>query len=99
MDWLKFDQENFLLDYFSVDWENLLKSNELIADNSTQMYSDQITMLSDTYALLKTMNKYKLKFSCKPWVTLGLQKSTSFRNKQLRNFINKEDLLLRGISY
>ena len=57
MDWLKFDQENFLLDYFSVDWENLLKSNELNADNSTQIYSDQITMLSDTYALLKTMNK------------------------------------------
>ena len=21
----KFDQENFILDYFSIDWENLLK--------------------------------------------------------------------------
>ena len=28
-DWSKFDQENFILDYFSVDWEDLLK----IADN------------------------------------------------------------------
>ena len=28
-DWSKFDQENFILDYFSVDWEDLLKINEL----------------------------------------------------------------------
>ena len=26
-DWSKFDQEKFILDYLSVDWENLIKSN------------------------------------------------------------------------
>ena len=84
MDRLKFDQENFLLDYFSVDWEDLLKINELNADNSTQMYSDQTIMLLDTYALLKRINKYKLKFKCKPWITLGLQKSMSMRKNSLQ---------------
>ena len=84
MDRLKFDQENFLLDYFSVDWENLLKINELNADNSTQMYSDQTIKLLDTYALLKRINKYKLKFKCKPWITLGLQKSMSMRKNSLQ---------------
>ena len=34
-DWSKLDQENFILDYFSVDWEDLLKTDELNADNST----------------------------------------------------------------
>ena len=24
-DWSKFDRENFILDYFFIDWENLLK--------------------------------------------------------------------------
>ena len=24
-DWSKFDQDNLILDYFSVDWEDLLK--------------------------------------------------------------------------
>ena len=24
-DWSKFDRENFILDYFTVDWEDLLK--------------------------------------------------------------------------
>ena len=26
-DWFKFDQENLILDYLSVDWENLIKSS------------------------------------------------------------------------
>ena len=44
-DWSKFDQENFILDYFSVDWENLLKIYEFNADNSIGMYLDKINML------------------------------------------------------
>ena len=52
-DWSKFDQENFIIDYFSVDWEDLLKTDELNADNSTRMYLDKINMLLDTYAPLK----------------------------------------------
>ena len=48
-----FDQENFFLDYFSVDWEDLLKIDELNADNSTRMYLDKINMLLDTYVPLQ----------------------------------------------
>ena len=33
----KIDRDNFILDYFSVDWENLLKIDELNADNATKM--------------------------------------------------------------
>ena len=90
--WFKFDQENFILDYFSVDWEDLLKTDELNvnADNSTRMYLDKINMLLDTYAPLKRINKYKMKFKSKPWITLGLQKSISVKNKLCTK---------RGISY
>ena len=42
-------------------------------------------MLLDTYALLK------LKFKCKPWINLGLQKSISVKNKLLTKSINKKD--------
>ena len=31
-------ETNFILDYFSIDWEDLLKIDELNVDNSTQMY-------------------------------------------------------------
>ena len=59
------------------------------------MYLDKINMLLDTYAPLKRINKYKLKFKSKPWITLGLQKSISVKNKLLTNFINKKDPMLK----
>ena len=97
--WSKFDGENFILDYFSVDWEDLLKIDELNADNSTKMHLDTINMLLDTYAPLKRINKYKLKFKSKPWITLGLQKSVSVKNKLLVNFTNKKDPILKEILF
>ena len=59
--------EKFILDYFSVHWMDLLKTDELNVDNSTQMYYlDELNMLFDTYASLKKIIKYKLKLKFKP---------------------------------
>ena len=58
------------------------------------MYLDAINMLLDTYAPLKIINKYKLKFKSKPWIILGLQK-LSVKNKLFVNFINKKDPILK----
>ena len=82
-DWSKFDRENFILDYFSVDWEDLLKIDELNADNSTRKFLDKINMLLDTYALLRRVKKCKLKFKSKPWIKLGFQKSISVKTNYL----------------
>ena len=91
----KSDRENFILNYFSVDWEDLLKTDEINADNSARMYLGKINMLLDTYAPLKTISKDKMKFKSKSWITLGLQKSVSVKNKFLKNFINKKDHILK----
>ena len=74
-DWSEFECENFILKYFSVDWVDFQKIDELNADNSTKMYLGRINMLLDNYASLKRISKHKLKFRSKPWITLGLQKS------------------------
>ena len=92
-DWSKFDQENFVLDYFSVDWEDLLKTDEVNLDSSTRVHLDKINMLLDTYAPLKRLNKYKMKIKSKPWITLGLQKSISVKNKLLKNYLKKDPIL------
>ena len=42
--WSKFDRENFILDYFSVEWEDLLKIDELNDDKSTKKFLDKINM-------------------------------------------------------
>ena len=62
-DWSKFDREHFILNYFSIDWEDLLKIDELNDNNLTKMYLDKIIMLLDTYGPLKRIDKYKLKFN------------------------------------
>ena len=64
--WSKFDRENFILDYFSVDWKDLLRIDKLNADNSTRMHLDKINMLLDTYAPLTGIDKYNMKFKSKP---------------------------------
>ena len=93
-DWFKFDTENFILDYFSFDLEDLLKIDELnAADNLTKIFLEKINMLLDTYAFLKRVKKYKLKFKSKPWIMLDLQKSISEKDKLLTNFINKDPIL------
>ena len=73
-DWSKLDRENFILDYFSVEWKDLLKINELNADKSTKKFLDKINMLLDTYAPLTRVKKYKLKFKSKPWITTDILK-------------------------
>ena len=43
--WSKFDRENFILDYFSVEWVDLLKMHELNAENSTKKFLDKINIV------------------------------------------------------
>ena len=69
-----------------------MKIDEIDADYSTRMYLDKVNMLLDTYAPLNRINKHKLKFKPKAWITLDLQKSISMENKLLTNFNNKKDL-------
>ena len=49
----------------------------------------------NTYGPLKRMGKYKLRFKSKSWITLGLQKSISIKNKLLTTFINTKDPVLK----
>ena len=72
-----------------------MKIDKLNAYNSSKMYLYKINVLSHTYAPLKRVNKYKLKFKSKPRETSGLQKSISMKNKLLTSFISKKDPKLK----
>ena len=41
----KVDQKRFNLEYFSFDWEDLLKIDDLNADSSTKIHLDKINTL------------------------------------------------------
>ena len=45
----------------------------------------------DEHTSLKWVNKYKLKFKIKPWITPAIQKSISVKNNPLERFINSKN--------
>ena len=86
-DWSTFDQENFILDYFSIDWDVALKLDEQNVNYSTESSLNEINSLLSNYTPLKKINRYKLKFGSKPWLITGLKKAIIVKNKFLSNFI------------
>ena len=56
-DWSKFDQENFVLDYFSVEWDNVLLSSNTNTKKSYKTFLEKFEYLLDTYAPQKTFEK------------------------------------------
>ena len=84
-DWSKFKQENFILNYFDKDCANLLQIDQQNVNLSMDSFSNNKDSILDTHAPLKSVNKYKLKFKTKPWITPALQKSISIKNNLLKN--------------
>ena len=46
----------------------------------------------DEHAPLKKINKCKLEFKSKPWITPAIPKSITVKNNLLKRFINAKDL-------
>ena len=92
----KFDQENFILDYLSVDWENLIKSNCGNVDQSFVSFLFKFNSILDMHAPLKKISKQKFKFINKALITLGLQKSISIKNHLLTKYIKLKDVTLKN---
>ena len=90
-DWSKFKQENFILDYFDKDWADLLQIDQQNVNLSLDSFLNNINSILDVHAPLRKVNKYKLKFKTKPWITSALQKSVSIKNNFLKKFITAKD--------
>ena len=79
-DWSKFIQKNFILDYFNKDWADLTQIDQQNVNLSMDSFLNNINSILDVHAPLKKVNKYKLKFKTKIWITLALQKSISIKS-------------------
>ena len=55
------------------------------------IFLNNINSISDSHAPLKKVNKCKLKFKTKPWITPALQKSIFVKNNLLKKFISAKD--------
>ena len=89
-DWSNFVQENFILDYFSVDWNSLI-NNDKDVNLSFNNFLKRINAILDNHAPLRKVTKKKLRFKSKPWITLGLQKSISIKISLFAKFIKSNE--------
>ena len=94
-DWLKFKQKNFILNYFDKHWAELLQIDQQNVNLSMDIFLNKMDFNLDTHAPLKKVNKYKLKFKTKPWITPALQKSISIKNNLLKKFITAKDTQIK----
>ena len=94
-DWSNFVQENFILDYFSVDWNSLI-NNDKDVNISFNNFFKRINAILDKHAPLRKVTKKKLRFRSKPWITLGLQKSIFIKNSLFVKFIKSNDINQRN---
>ena len=60
-------------------------------DLTTNNFLNAMNSLLHKYSPVKKISRYRLKFKTKPWITLGIQKSITLKNKLLKRFINKKD--------
>ena len=77
-----------MLDYFDIDWPNILKLDEKNVNLATNNFLDTINSVLNKYAPLKKVNKYKLRFKNKPWINSGIQKSIKRIHHQRLFFTN-----------
>ena len=61
-DWPKFNQTDFALDYFNKNWSGVLQLDQQNVNLPTE---SSLGNILDEHALLKRINKYKLKFKSK----------------------------------
>ena len=69
-----------LADFNQINWEKVLCNGENDVNFSMNKYLSKIDSLLDTHAPFSKLNKKELKFLTKPWITQGLQNSTSTQN-------------------
>lgn len=50
----------------------------------------------DTFSTFEKTNKFKLKLKPKSWITPGLQKSISVKNKFLSDFLKKKNPAIKA---
>ena len=90
-DWSNFVQENFILDYFSVDWSSLINDNKNVSLSFNNLFK-RINAILDNNAILRKVAKKPLRFRSKQWITLNLQKSISIKNILVAKFMKLNDI-------
>ena len=86
-DWSKFSQEDFLLDYFDIEWNTIFERFNFDPNQCFNIFNDKIKVLLERHVPTVKLTKRQLQTKLKPWITPGILKSISKRDFHHRKFI------------
>ena len=75
------------MDYFDKDWSNILNFKHGNVNVSMENFVNNMNNLLDKHAPFKKINKYKLKFKTKLWITASPEKSISIKSFLFKRYI------------
>ena len=92
-----FDRENFLLDILAIDWDSIIKDDNV--NISLNLFLDKINEVIDKYIPLRklTSREYKRKF--KPWISNGILNSINRKNKFFKSYCKIKDPITKQRVY
>ena len=73
-----------MLDSFDINWSDILQLDQQNVDLSVESFLNNMNSVLDSNAPFKRVNKYKLRFKTKRWITPALHKSVSVKNVLLQ---------------
>ena len=82
-----FDKTNFILDYLSIDWDNILEIDKNDTNHSMGIFMDKLNTLLDKYMPLHkvTQKEYKRRF--KPWISNQILTKIDAKNKKIKKYM------------
>ena len=76
-----FDKENFILDIFDTNWNELIQIENKDPNLSFDTFENKIMEIIDKYMPLRKLSKGEIKLRNKPWITKGIRVSIKQRDK------------------
>ena len=92
-DYKNFDIESFKIDIRGIEWTFATHDNDV--DLGFEAFLRLFNTTLDKHAPIKELTKKEEKDKLKPWVTKGIKKSMSVRDKIYKQMIKEKDQLIK----
>lgn len=92
-DYTLFNNNNYLNDISSIDWEDIFSKCVSIHDKMEQ-FINQLKSITNKHAPIKKVSKSKIKqYTSKPWITNGILKSIKHKQKMYKtHYLSKNPI-------
>ena len=91
-DWSKFDQENFILDFLDINWDDDFARYDLNPDQCFESFDTKMQKLLEQHLPTIKLTKKQIKTRQKPWITPGIVRSMSKRDHYFRKFTKSKNV-------